>query len=127
MIIYPTSEEVIYMHDQCIKQFGGTSGVRDRGALESALRRPQVGHYVDCVAEAAALFESLSQNHPFIDGNKRTAVAVTVVFLRVNGYSANFDDLEAYEFIDQLYRECRFRYDELEPWLRAHVRPCSMD
>jgi len=57
-----------------IGRFGGALGIRDRGALESALTRPQSGYYADLIQEAAALWESLSQNHPFLDGNKRVAV-----------------------------------------------------
>lgn len=58
------------------------------GALESALYRPQTGYYLDLLQEAATLLESLAINHPFIDGNKRSAFAVTDVFLKLNGYQA---------------------------------------
>ena len=60
--------------------------MRDRAALEAALARPQAGYYRDIIEEAAALLESLSENQPFVDGNKRTAIAVAAAFLRVNGY-----------------------------------------
>jgi death on curing protein len=62
--LYPTLDEVIAVHARLIAQFGGSLGIRDRGALESALARPQSGYYVDVIQEAAALWESLSQNHP---------------------------------------------------------------
>ena len=65
---------------------GGAPGVRDPGALEAALFRPQTGYYDDIVAEAAALLESLAINHPFVDGNKRIAFAAADVFLRINGW-----------------------------------------
>ena len=77
MIVYPTVDEVIAAHARLIALFGGTLGLRDRGALEGALARPQTGYYRDIIEEAAALWESLSQNHPFVDGNKRVAVTVT--------------------------------------------------
>jgi death-on-curing protein len=96
-------------------------GVRDRGALESALARPQSGYYVDLIQEAAALWESLSQNHPFIDGNKRVAVTMTAAFLRVNGYRLNFADADAYAFLLNLYERGNFRLGDLEKWLREHV------
>jgi death-on-curing protein len=61
------------------------SGGRVAGGLESALARPQTGYYRDLVEEGAPLWESLSQNHPFIDGNKRVAITVTAAFLKLNG------------------------------------------
>jgi death-on-curing protein len=64
------------------------------------LARPQSGYYEDIIQEAAALWESLSQNHPFVDGNKRVAVTVTAAFLKIDGYSLEFDDLEAYKLPD---------------------------
>jgi death on curing protein len=73
---YPTVDEVTAVHARLIAEFGGWLGLRDRGALESALARPQTGYYEDILQEAAALWESLSQNHPFVDGNKRVGVTV---------------------------------------------------
>jgi death-on-curing protein len=64
---------------------GGSDGIRDLGALEAAVFRPQTGYYEDSIAEAAALFESLIQNHPYIDGNKRMALGAMDVHLRMNG------------------------------------------
>ena len=120
MTSYPTLHEVITVHAQLIARFGGSLGIRDRGALESALARPQNGYYSDIIQEAAALWESLSQNHPFVDGNKRVAVTVTAAFLNVNGYRLDFDDTEAYSFLDGLYEAGRLRFKELESWLRKH-------
>ncbi len=122
MIVYPSIEEVVAAHERLIALFGGSSGLRDRAALEAALARPQTGYYKDVVEQAAALLGSLSQNHPFTDGNKRTAIAVTGAFLRVNGYRLDFDDVEAYGFLMLLYETNRFRFDRLEPWLRAHAK-----
>jgi Fic family protein len=68
---YLTLADVLTIHSVSIKLHGGASGVRDLGALESAIFRPQTGYYSDLIAEAAALFESLAINHPFIDGNGR--------------------------------------------------------
>jgi len=68
------------------------------------------------------LLESLSQNHPFVDGNKRMAIAVTAAFLRINGFRLDFDDLEAYHFLIQLYESNQFRWERLEPWLRQHAQ-----
>lgn len=121
MIQYPTLDDALTVHALVIARFGGSSGLRDQGALESALARPLTGYYSDIIAEAAALWESLSQNHPFIDGNKRVAVVLTASFLRVNGYVLRFDDLEAYEFLIGLYSTGRFRFAELEKWLRTRA------
>ena len=68
-----------------MQRYGGATGVRDPGALEAALFRPQTGYYDDIVAEAAALFESLAINHPFVDGNKRAALSAAGMFLNANG------------------------------------------
>ena len=121
MTVYPSVEEVLAAHARLIEVFGGAHGVRDRGALEAALARPQSGYYADVIQQAAALLESLSQNHPFLDGNKRTAIAVTAAFLRVNGCRLKLDDLEAYQFLIQLYESGQFRLERLEPWLREHA------
>ena len=125
MTSYPTVDEVIAVHARLIARFGGSIGVRDRGALESALARPQSGYYDDLIQEAAALWESLSQNHPFVDGNKRVAVTVTAAFLRVNGYRLEFDDLEAFSFLVGLYETGTLRFKELEVWLRQHAVTCD--
>jgi death-on-curing protein len=74
------------------------------------------------IEQATALLESLSQNHPFLDGNKRTAISVTAAFLRVNGYRLEFEDLETYHFLINLYEQNQFRFDALEKWLRNHTR-----
>src|SRR5688572_21561798 len=86
MTEYVTIADALFFHKQLIEHYGGAAGVRDAGALESALQRPQTGYYDSHIHEAAALFESLVQNHPFVDGNKRVAFAVVDVFLRINGY-----------------------------------------
>ena len=70
---FPTVEEILAMHADLIAQFGGSPGLRDMGALESAATRPQMGYYGNLFEEAAALMESLAMNHPFVDGNKRVA------------------------------------------------------
>jgi death-on-curing protein len=89
------------------------------------LARPQSGYYEDIIQEAAALWESLSQNHPFVDGNKRVAVTVTAAFLKVNGYLLGFDDVEAFSFLINLYETGRMQFIELEKWLRVHAKRSS--
>jgi death-on-curing protein len=118
--VYPTIDDVIAVHARLIARFGGSLGIRDRGALEAAVARPQSGYYSDIVQEAAALWESLSQNHPFVDGNKRVAVTTMAAFLSVNGYRLKFDDTEAFTFLIGLYESGTLLFRELESWLRAH-------
>ena len=64
---FPTIEEVVAIHDEAVYEFGGSLGLRDMGALASAVMRPQIGYYDTLIEEAAALMESLAMNHPFID------------------------------------------------------------
>lgn len=121
MTDYLTVADVLAIHDDQIKRYGGGSGVRDPGLLEAALFRPQTGYYADLIEEAAALWESLSQNHPFIDGNKRTAFAATYTFLAINGarWTAGAADTE--RFVLGLYAAGTFRLEHLVPWLRSSV------
>ena len=121
MTRYPTVAETVAVHARLIARFGGSDGIRDHGALESALARPRSGYYGDLIQEAVALRESLSQNHPFVDGNKRVAVTVTAAFLRVNGYRLEFDDLDGFSFLMDLYETGRMRFEEVDRWLRQHA------
>jgi len=125
VIIYPAIDEVLIAHARLIARFGGAGGLRDRGALEAALARPQTGYYADVIEQAAALMESLSQNHPCVDGNKRVAVSVTAAFLHVNGFRLRFDDLVAYAFLIKLYETNDFRFERLVEWLRRHATRTS--
>ena len=118
MTVYLTVNEVLAIHTNQITNYGGASGLRDRGQLESALFRPQSGYYADIIAEAAALWESLSQNHPFVDGNKRTAFMSMFVFLYINGMSLESNNDEAEAFILNLYETGTFTFDKIETWLR---------
>ena len=118
---YLSLDDALLIHQESIRHFGGIPGVRDQAGLESAVARPQTGYYSDTIEEAAAFWESLSQNHPFLDGNKRTAITATAVFLRLNGYRLAFDDLEAYRWLIGLYESGRMCKTELESWLRQHV------
>lgn len=98
-------------------------GLRDMGALESALLRPQMGYYDGIIEEAAAMLESLAMNHPFVDGNKRTAFYATDTFLRKNGHFIDCDNDEAYAFFIRLFETNSFRFAELKVWLDEHVKP----
>jgi death-on-curing protein len=121
MTDYLTMADVLAMHVDLIERYGGSHGVRDAGLLESALFRPQTGYYADLIEEAAALWESISQNHPFIDGNKRTAFAATYTFLAINRARLTADDRRTQVFVLALYERNQFTFDKLVPWLRKHV------
>ncbi len=121
MTDYLTMAEVLAIHADQIERYGGSHGVRDAGLLESALFRPQTGYYADLIEEAAALWESISQNHPFSDGNKRTAFAATYTFLAVNGARLTADAQQTQDFLLALYEKGQFPFDKLVPWLRKHV------
>ena len=119
---YLTLPEVLAIHEDQIDVYGGPEGVRDLGQLEAALFRPQSGYYPDIIAEAAALWESLSQNHPFVDGNKRTAFASVYTFLLLNGIELTADSDSAWNSLSELYRKGEFRYERLDEWLRENTR-----
>ena len=120
---FPNLDEVVAIHDDQLAQFGGEPGLRDLGALESALMRPQIGYYDSLIEEAAALMESLAMNHPFVDGNKRVAFFVTDAFLRMNGHSVDCDNQEAYDYFMGLFDTNSFRFAELAAWLTENVQP----
>ena len=122
---YLTVPDVLAIHSILIQRYGGTHGIRDRGALESALFRLQSGYYVDIVSEAAALMESLAINHPFVDGNKRVAFAATDIFLRINGYRINCESMIIYADMMQMFETGSFDLAHLEPWLRKLVIKAS--
>lgn len=122
MTDYLTVVEVLTIHADQIDRYGGSQGIRDPGLLEAALYRPQTGYYADLFEEAAALWESLSLNHPFSDGTKRTAFAATYTFLAINGARLTANAEQAFVFIASLYEANQFTFDRLAPWLRGHVR-----
>lgn len=121
MTDYLTVIDVLAIHADQIERYGGALGIRDPGQLEAALYRSQTGYYADRVEESAALWESLSQNHPFIDGNKRTAFAATYTFLAINGWRMTAEAEDIYAFMMGHYDEHTFNFKALVLWLREHV------
>jgi len=120
-------DEVLAIHQRVTEVFGGADGVRDLGLLESALYRPQSGYYEDLISMAAALFESLLMNHPFVDGNKRVAFFSTDVFLRLNGWRLDVDAHAAYSLLTDLFGTGRCDFEHLSLWIRESVttRQCE--
>jgi death-on-curing protein len=121
MTEYVTTADALFFHKELMARYGGASGVRDLGALESALHRPQTGYYQTLVHEAAALFESLIKNHPFLDGNRRVAFAVLDVFLRINGHRLMANSQSILSLIVTLLEQRKFDMEHLVPWLQTNV------
>src|ERR1700722_6305302 len=99
MTDYLTLADVASIHADQISRYGGRPGMRGPGHLEAALFRAKSGRYLDVVEEAAALWESLAQYRPFVDGNERTAFASTHTFLTINGIELSASCAQAYSFI----------------------------
>ena len=103
MTRYLTPQEVLFIHARLIATTGGEHGIRDLGLLESAVARPQATFdgadlYPELFLKTAALMESLSQNHPFVDGNKRTAITAAAMFLQLNGFRLRTTNAEMERF-----------------------------
>ena len=122
-VAFLTLDEVLAIQERLIEAFGGAPGVRDLGLLESALYRPQTGYYADLIEMATALFESLLMNHPFVDGNKRTAFFATDVFLRLNGWAIRVEATEAHSFLVSGLESGELRFETLHGWLRGATSP----
>jgi death-on-curing protein len=123
---YLTVAEVLLLHARLIQCTGGSGGVRDVGLLESALARPQAAFggedlYPDLWSKAAALMQLLVQNHPFVDGNKRTALAATGIFLELNDHVLAASNDEALDFARQVTGG-EMTLQEMATWLKAYSR-----
>ncbi len=123
--VYLTVAEVIAIHHHQIEEYGGVHGLRDQGALEAAVFRPQTGYYNDLSEEAAALLESLVNNHAFLDGNKRVGFAAAHTFLLVNGFDLEVSSKAACDFIIKAIADGKFRFALLHEWISAHLVPLS--
>lgn len=118
--LYPTVAEALEIQRQLIELFGGAHGLLDRGRLEAAIFRPQIGYYGDLVEEAAALMESLGNNHAFVDGNKRIAFTLTDVFLRMNGFFLDVEAAAANKFIREAMGRGEFRFGRIREWIASN-------
>lgn len=121
-ILYPTLIETLELHTKLIERFGGKDGVRDMGLLESVLMRPQTGYYKSLSLQAAALLQSLTQNHAFIDDNKRVAFASTAIFLRMNGYRLKVDADNGESFLIDRVIKSKADISEIADWLEKRMR-----
>jgi death-on-curing protein len=121
---YLTPEQVLFIHSRLIHETGGQTGLRDLSMLLSAVGRPQTTFdaddlYPDVFEKAAALFDSLIRNHPFIDGNKRTAITAAGLFLQMNGQQMVVDDPEMVRFT-LACAQSLVGLEEISVWLRLY-------
>lgn len=126
MTHYLSVAQVLAIHDQAINRYGGSPGLRDLGLLESALGRPQASMfgedaYPDLFEKAAALLHSLLKNHPFVDGNKRTALSSCAIFLHLNGYLLINKHKETIAFALQVENE-GMALSDIGIWLKKHTK-----
>ena len=122
---YLTLNEVLDLYHRILEQSAGSVGIRDLGALESALAQPrmtfdEVELYPTLADKAAALGFSLINNHPFVDGNKRTGHAAMEVFLILNGYEIEAD-VDEQERVILNVAAGQIKREELAEWLRLHI------
>ncbi len=118
--------EVEKIHDILIEKFGGAKGIRDSGALESAINRPYQtfdGHdlYPDPADKAAAIFESIISNHPFVDGNKRTAYVLMRLILLENQLDITTEQDEKFDFVIKAAKS-ELTFDQISKWIKDHLR-----
>ena len=121
-----TPQQVLAIHDQAVKRFGGSHGIRDIGLVESAVARPRASFggkdlYKGVFDKAAALLQSLLKNHPFVDGNKRTALSSAGIFLKMNGYNLKNKHKEEVEFAIKVDNE-HLTLEEISSWLKKNSK-----
>ncbi len=124
MFEYIDVSHVVAMHEVLIQKYGGTQGIRDKGLLESAVMQPQQSAFgedifPDIFSKAAAYVFYISENQPFLDGNKRSATATAITFLRLNGYDLNVSDKDLYETIIDLANK-RISREDLSAWFQKN-------
>ena len=118
--------EVEKIHDILIEKFGGGKGIRDKGLLESAINRPfqtfdGLDLYPDPVDKAAAIFESIITNHPFVDGNKRTAYVLMRLILKSNNLDIRSGQNEKYDFVIKS-ASGQVSFDQIRAWIKGNLK-----
>jgi death-on-curing protein len=121
-----TIDEVEKIHDILIENFGGAKGIRDRGILDSAINRPYQTFdgqdlYPSPIDKAAAIFESIISNHPFVDGNKRTAYVLMRLVLKGSKMDVNLGQEEKFDFVIKAAKG-EFTYDQIRTWIKINLR-----
>lgn len=126
MIVWINKALTLAIHDRQLAEYGGSAGVRDESLLESALARPQQLYAYgdpppDLADLTASLVFGLVRNHPFVDGNRRTAAVVCETFIELNDGQLDADDVELFTIYLTL-AEGQLTVDEFSVWLREHIR-----
>lgn len=121
-----SASEVEIIHNILIDKFGGAKGIRDLGLLESALARPfatfdEIDLYNNPVEKAAAIMESIVINHPFIDGNKRTAYTLMRLILLENQLDITATQKEKYNFVIAASTGT-YRFEEIKDWILKYLK-----
>ena len=122
-IVFLNKDLALAFHERQLAEHGGGEGIRDEGLLESTLARPEMhAHYgeADLAALAAAYAFGVARNHPFLDGNKRTAFVASQVFLRLNGQRLSADHAEAVIIFLKLAAG-ELTEEQLAAWFRLHL------
>jgi len=127
VIEYLSVDQVLTLHALQIRRYGGASALRDRGALDAAVTRPQMTFagedlYPDVAAKAAALMHSLVMNHPFVDGNKRAGAHAALLFLYANGFESLIARAELTRMTVGVAAG-EIEAEALAIWLRQRIRP----
>ena len=128
-IQYLTPQDVYDIHEVIIQQYGGSFGLRDIGLLDSAVASPRQTMfdkelYPDLPTKAAILLLGLVKNHPFIDGNKRTAYLATLRFLEMNGHTFDASDDDLFKMVVAIATSSLDK-DDVTHWIRAHICPIN--
>ena len=121
-----TVRQILTLHEFEIKKYGGSPGIRDIGMLKSATGRPFATFngtdlYSDIYSKSAALIQSIAKNHPFVDGNKRTAFVATTTFLELNKYSLEITQKEVVNYTLRIVNE-NLSVDEISAWIKKHTK-----
>lgn len=124
VIQYLSEAEVIAINEEMVAQFGGLHGVKDLHMLSLAVGRPQMSvafqdAYKSIFDKAAAMFHSIINNHPFLDGNKRTSLFSAILFLEKNGWSVEFRRKETVKFVRKAHNE-DYTVEQISQWLKMH-------
>lgn len=128
IIHYLSEAEIIAINEEVISKFGGLHGVKDLNLLHLAVGRPQMSvafqdAYKSIFDKAAALFHSIINNHPFLDGNKRTALFSAIAFLECNKWGIEFKRKEAVKFTRKAHNE-HYTVEQISKWLKEHSISC---
>ena len=128
MIVTLSADQLVALHGELMKAFGGRKGVRDRGALEAAAARPGMTFdgedlYPDLAAKAGALMHSLVVKHAFVDGNKRVGAAAAELVVGVNGYRLRAADSELEKVAFSVARGGELSAEALAIWFRQRLDP----